>query len=219
MDWAFIDCLLFGKFASDKARGAEPCESGYAAWIQTRNGRAFDLLLPNADDVDFREIAAALSYINRFAGHAGGYSVAQHSWHGAFYLAKLCEMDAARAFLLHDAHEAYIGDITSPAAIALQRLAPGAQVALGAIKHGIDRVVHLAAGVPRRSPEIAARVREIDLRMLRTERDQLLRRSPRPWHDSIETAEPLPIHIDRVSVPGIAARRWLNLFETLIRPL
>tara|TARA_R110000744_G_scaffold380568_1_gene503224 strand:+ start:9737 stop:10324 length:588 start_codon:yes stop_codon:yes gene_type:complete len=61
-------------------------------------------------------IAFALSNINRFTGHVGGYSVAQHSICCAIIIAKQ-EPDNYKlqlSALLHDATEAYLNDVVSP---------------------------------------------------------------------------------------------------------
>lgn len=52
-------------------------------------------------------IAFALSHINRYCGHVGGYSVAQHSVHVAMQLPPELQLSG----LLHDAPEAYLGDV------------------------------------------------------------------------------------------------------------
>ena len=83
-------------------------------WIQTAKGRAFDLADPRAEDVDFDEIGYALARINRFTGHAGVYSVAQHCAHGCDYLESRGDVEAAFAFLLHDAPEFALGDPSRP---------------------------------------------------------------------------------------------------------
>jgi uncharacterized protein len=84
-------------------------------WIQTRSGVAFDLANPQPSMVSLHDVAFALSHTNRFSGHAGAYSVAQHC---LLVAAKVREatIDAelTLAALLHDAAEAYCGDVTSP---------------------------------------------------------------------------------------------------------
>lgn len=81
-------------------------------WIQTSTGRRFYPGDPRAADVDIVDIAHALSQICRFNGHSRlFYSVAEHC-------VNVCEevQDPKLKLhaLLHDAHEAYIGDVTSP---------------------------------------------------------------------------------------------------------
>lgn len=83
--------------------------------FQTRSGKAFNLLDPDPRMVDLEDIAHALGKITRFNGHcAHFYSVAEHSVLGARYLATGYGRATQRAFLMHDAAEAYIGDICRP---------------------------------------------------------------------------------------------------------
>lgn len=66
--------------------------------------------------IDVRDIAHALSLINRFTGATRRpYSVAEHS----LLVADFARRDGASApvqlaALVHDAHEAYVGDVSSP---------------------------------------------------------------------------------------------------------
>lgn len=88
--------------------------------IQTRSGVAFDILNPTADMVELDDIAWSLSNICRFNGHCSRfYSVAEHSYVGALHMAGAFGRNMQRAFLLHDAAEAYIGDICRPVKLAL----------------------------------------------------------------------------------------------------
>lgn len=81
--------------------------------ISTKTG-FFDILKPEDYEYDIREIAQALSKICRYTGHiADGvpfYSVAEH----CVLVSHLCPKRYALAGLLHDASEAYVGDVSSP---------------------------------------------------------------------------------------------------------
>jgi hypothetical protein len=89
--------------------------------ICTHTGRAVDPANFKADDVCLEDIAHALSMICRFNGHTKfHYSVAQHSVHGSL---EFCASDidvrhdpllVSKWFLLHDAAEAYLNDMSSP---------------------------------------------------------------------------------------------------------
>ena len=93
-------------------------------WLQTRTGKLVDVQNPTPDMVDLEDIAHALSMTCRYAGHCCEfYSVAEHS----VLVATLGHRhDLAPEFnlalLMHDAAEAYIGDIISPVK---RLLAPG----------------------------------------------------------------------------------------------
>jgi uncharacterized protein len=82
-------------------------------WISTQSGRFYPLN-PRPDDVNIEDIATALSNVCRFAGHVVDfYSVAQHSVVVSSLLAS--RGPRFQLFgLLHDAAEAYLGDMASP---------------------------------------------------------------------------------------------------------
>lgn len=84
-------------------------------WIQTWDGKAFDLLDPSAADVDPVTIAVCLSRMVRFNGHTKKpYTIAQHSC----IVCDLVQPEGLKlAALLHDAHECYsgFGDVCRPA--------------------------------------------------------------------------------------------------------
>lgn len=78
--------------------------------IRIRSG-TLDLLDPDPDDIELEDIAHALSNLCRFNGHSRTfYSVAQHS----VLVSKLVPEKDALAGLMHDAGEAYFGDMSSP---------------------------------------------------------------------------------------------------------
>ncbi|HEX6923785.1 MAG TPA: hypothetical protein VF167_00025 [Longimicrobiaceae bacterium] len=80
-------------------------------WIRTYTGGRFYLTTPAPEDVRIEDIAHALSQICRFTGHTRRfYSVAEHCVH----VSKLVEPRHALWGLLHDAAEAYIGDVARP---------------------------------------------------------------------------------------------------------
>lgn len=80
------------------------------SWILTESGKRFDFLKPG-NPIDIQDIAGALSKICRFTGHTNGfYSVASHS----VLVSHMVPGNLAFEALMHDAHEAYIGDVSSP---------------------------------------------------------------------------------------------------------
>lgn len=177
-----------------------------APWLQTASGRAFDLMAPTPDMVDLTiDVPEALARITRFTGHvrSGPYSVAQHCVLGADALyAQTLRADIALAFLLHDAHEAYLGDMATPIAEAIAHtcadLSPEAgsayrlaREALKLMKIRIDAALYAAAGAPwPMAGDVKRCVAIMDLRMLAAERAQLLGRPPRPWDAAVEAAQP-----------------------------
>lgn len=85
-------------------------ESIWEGWISTYTGKQFDWRNP---EFDMEDIVHSLSNLCRFNGHClRFYSVAEHS----VLVSYLCEHaggDPMEA-LLHDACEAYVGDVPSP---------------------------------------------------------------------------------------------------------
>ena len=100
-------------------------------WMQTATGRKFWPLDPRPEDVDIEDIAHALSNVCRFGGHCREfYSVAEHSVRVSDYVGALGGAPWHRlAGLLHDATEAYLGDMIRPLKIQAEmvpfRLAEG----------------------------------------------------------------------------------------------
>lgn len=79
-------------------------------WIDTAAG-PFHPADPRPEDIDITVIAGALANICRFGGHVSSfYSVAQHSVLCARQAPDELKLEA----LLHDAAEAYIGDMVTP---------------------------------------------------------------------------------------------------------
>lgn len=90
-------------------------------WCQTFTGKKVDVFHPTPEMVDIEDIAHALSMTCRFGGHCRDfYSVAEHSvlveQIGRRISQSLTIIDPRISIhlLLHDAAEAYIGDIITP---------------------------------------------------------------------------------------------------------
>lgn len=81
------------------------------AYIATFTGKQFFLLEPRLEDIDIIDIAHALALQCRWTGHVKfHYSVAQHSYYCSF----IGPENEAFDRLMHDAPEAYIGDLNRP---------------------------------------------------------------------------------------------------------
>ena len=93
-------------------------------WFTTFTGKKVDPLEPKAKDVDIEDIAHALSHLCRFGGHSKEfYSVAQHSMYVADAISTsprlslddhVTQSRLRFPALLHDASEAYVGDMIRP---------------------------------------------------------------------------------------------------------
>jgi hypothetical protein len=81
------------------------------AWIESFTSLKVDLLDPKPEMITIEDIAHSLSQLCRFTGHTKYfYSVGQHSLLGSH----LVPTEDALWFLLHDASEAYAGDMNRP---------------------------------------------------------------------------------------------------------
>lgn len=91
---------------------SSPEDQGRRPVIRTYTGHWFNPLEPKTSDINISDIAHALACCARFAGHlARPVWVAQH----CVFVAHLCKhlpLEIQLQALLHDAAEAYLGDIT-----------------------------------------------------------------------------------------------------------
>ncbi len=127
-------------------------------WIQTKSGVKFSLTKPKPEMVLLEDIAHGLSNICRFNGQCKEfYSVARHSLEVAQNVPTGLEIYG----LLHDAAEAYIGDMSSP----LKSLFPEFKK----IEIRILNTIFEAFSIPYPNPEESKAVKEVDVQMLVTE--------------------------------------------------
>jgi len=123
--------------------------------ILTASGVYFDLAAPERAPVDVVDISHALAHQCRFTGHTRRfYSVAEHSVHCSY----LVPPEDALAALLHDAAEAYIGDVSKP----LKSMLPDYQ----ALEKRVEAAVFAHFGLPAVLPDS---VKRADMEMLRAE--------------------------------------------------
>lgn len=149
------------------------------SWILTANGNELDMAYPQAQKVVLADVAHALSQINRFNGHCRRpYSVAEHSLLVLDIVERLFATTANTnhrlAALMHDAHEAYIGDLATP----LKQLVGADWMVL---EHRLERVIRSAWALHMPAHEFASAIKQADLIALATERQQLMPLSPSLW--------------------------------------
>lgn len=86
-------------------------ECATSGWFETFTGRKFSILDPQPEDICIHDIAHALALTCRYGGQCKHfYSVAQHS----ILVAEKCKEENQLWGLMHDAAEAYIGDMPKP---------------------------------------------------------------------------------------------------------
>ncbi len=170
--------------------------------IAINNGEVFDLANPDPTKIDFREIAYTLAKINRFCGRTPlPYSVAQHS----VIVAQILELknqptNVILAGLLHDAHEAFTGDIITPIKSILNA------DKLHEVQSGIDEVIYSKTSI-HLSDNDKVSIKEADNIALATELRDLLE-----YTDNNSSYKPLPFIIK--PVPWlIAAEEFIRFFN------
>jgi hypothetical protein len=112
--------------------------------VETITGKFVHLLEPEVSSIVLEDIAYPLSRIARYNGHTLGtfqYSVAQHSLWCAWIAQKYFKTAPATTLkvLLHDAHEAYTGDLITPLKRQLQ--------SIDDIQARLQAVIHQALNV------------------------------------------------------------------------
>lgn len=138
-----------------------------SAWIETYTGLAFDILETRPEMIQIDDIAHSLSQANRFTGHCRfPYPVAQHSRLGSY----LVPEEYALQFLLHDASEAYLGDMNRP----LKHFTKAGEE-YRIVEAKLQTMIYMRFGC---SPIEAAVVKEIDNQMLYAEKAFLMTNLP-----------------------------------------
>jgi 5'-deoxynucleotidase YfbR-like HD superfamily hydrolase len=169
--------------------------------IQARSGRYINFLTPDPSVFCIHDIAHALSHTCRFGGHTRDfYSVAQHSVL-ASYLVPECDQFAA---LMHDAAEAYVGDVPTP----LKQLLPEYKAIEKRIEACLFERFGLYSGMP-------LSVKRADLIMLATERRDLMEaKSDDAEWSAIADVPMAPFRIKPQS-PEQARKSFLDQFKQL----
>lgn len=82
------------------------------SWMHTYSGKRLHPLAASPEEIDIEDIAQGMALTCRFGGQcAQFYSVAQHCYHLSYAVPEEYALDA----LMHDAAEAYLTDVPSPA--------------------------------------------------------------------------------------------------------
>jgi 5'-deoxynucleotidase YfbR-like HD superfamily hydrolase len=153
------------------------------SFMLTYTGAVFDLrYLADGSQMSVLDIAAALSKINRFNGHTNRlYSVAEHSLHVCTVLERDLRVNdcaALLAGLMHDAHEAYIGDMATPLKRVLDDRTRGGW---RRVESEIEATVQHRFGYHAAAQAWRQHIKQADLIMLATERRDLLPATGPTW--------------------------------------
>ena len=158
----------------------------------TASGNPYYCFDPQPEEIHITDIAAQLARICRFNGalrdDIGHYSVAQH----CCLVSDHCPPELALEGLLHDAHEAYIGDMSKPVKMNLHLLS-GKQARdwWKVLEHHNELAVRRRFGLPN---HMAPAVKEQDYLAVTTEHRDLQVHTglvdwgnmPTPWPETIQ---------------------------------
>lgn len=164
------------------------------SFITTAHGHELHLLQPSPGSITLPCIAHSLAQINRFTGHClRPYSVAEHSVLVLNIMRKDFGVTCPHALfagLLHDAHEAYCGDLHTPG----KRVVG---MAWDAFEGRLAHAVRTAFGIHTASSVWAESIKQADMVALATEKRDLLPTTTTPW----------------VTLTGVKPADWINLAE------
>jgi hypothetical protein len=171
--------------------------------ILTVTGRYFDFTAPEAHPYNIAEIAHALSNLCRYTGHTRYfYSVAQHS----VLVSMLTPPEFALAGLLHDAAEAFLGDVSAP----LKQLLPEYR----ALESKVEAAVlgHFGLSFP-----MPACIKHADLVALMTEERVLMPKHDDVWLDGKYEPEQGFSQYLKPLTPGRAYAAFLTRYYELTK--
>lgn len=174
-------------------------------WMMTHSGKRYYPTNPRPEDVDIKDVAHHLSMLCRYTGACNFfYSVAEHSILVANLVAQVAP-EHALAGLLHDATEAYLGDMGRPlkSSMPLYRKIEDLNWELA---------IAPRFGLPEKLPQI---VHDADEAVYRVEAPLLMHaKFPyKPYVPAFDTSNSRILGL----APASAKRRFLDRYEELTR--
>jgi 5'-deoxynucleotidase YfbR-like HD superfamily hydrolase len=171
---------------------------GIGPTIMLNSGAWFDFCAPSSSEFTIDDIAQGLSNICRYSGQCREfYSVAEHS----LLVSEIAEGFEFEA-LLHDAAEAFLGDVTRP----LKQMLPEFK----RIEAEVERAILDRFGVEGPMPP---QVKQADLRVLAAEQRQIMPEGTDGWVRG-QKVDPAPVVVRHLP-PEQAKKAFLARFEAL----
>lgn len=155
-------------------------------WVQSVSGEVIDLLSPDKNNIHLHDIATSLSRIPRYNGATiapRGYSVAQHSLlvEALASASYPCNAFTKLFMLLHDAHEAYTGDLVTPVQRAMDVLLPGSREAYQTISGRLQVAIHDKFNIGAITGHYRIILKSVDALALTLERSALMAGTKGDW--------------------------------------
>jgi len=194
-------------------------ESEDPYWFTTFTGKKFYPFSPRIEDIDIVDIAHALSLVCRFGGHLPEhYSVAQHS----VLVSYLVPTELSLEGLIHDAAEAYIGDIIRPI-----KKHPQFKCFLDDIEMTIESLIDIKFNLfkpgdfnSKSFNDAKKLIKKVDNIALLTEKRDLFKAA---WGQNWGEVQgeignsPSPIHTIKYMHPAMAEQQFMHRYEELKR--
>ena len=168
--------------------------------ISIVGGGFFDLLDPERSDYEIEQIGHALSNLCRYTGHVTKfYSVAEHS----VLVSQIITPKYALEGLLHDASEAFVGDVSSP----LKKLLPEYQKIEDRIQKDISRRFFLQYPFPED-------VHKADKQLYWSERKVIAPAVDKLWHKEFRASRKIE---PQGWAPKVAYKRFISRYNELMK--
>jgi hypothetical protein len=190
---------------------------GFQAYVETASGIRAHLWGERTLDweqVSVFDIAHALAMQCRFNGHCRSfYSVAQHS----VLVSRVVDRETssnrlAMLALLHDASEAFVGDIVQPVKMVLDEIAP----AWREIEAETQRVIEVVLAGRAATDEECEPIKRADVALLACEAARLMPSGGSWWN---LPSPPLPNPLGRIWTFDEGRRKFLGTYYRLARAL
>jgi 5'-deoxynucleotidase YfbR-like HD superfamily hydrolase len=193
----------YGQIREQEALDASPLRRDHR-WFLTFTGQRFVPDVLSSAPIVIEDIAHALSNICRFGGHTREfYSVAQHS----VIVSMNVPAEHRLVALLHDATEAYVGDMIQPIKCRFQEFRD--------LEFDLWERIACEFGVSSRQPGNIPEIKEADCRALMTEKRDVMNPGLENWSWGVyDTYEPFLEQIIPIS-PREAELAFLTRFHAL----
>lgn len=196
------------------------------SWVQTLKNKQVDFLNPDIHEIDLEDIATGLAYAFHFGGHTKDkITVAEH----CVLVSRQAEAkargysNATETFiwccsmwgLLHDAHEAYTGDLPGPLKRLLDADSGPANVIRRAEQALDEVIIQKYMNLTSLPAHVKPLVKSVDQRMVYTEHVRLQGTEPKAWTLSYQpyTKEEVPV------MGNMSSEDSLFMFKTRFRGL